>query len=376
MLNSLKAITVPRDSGMHWAVEHDTIVQKPRANHRLANLVEFIRCVNFANSKLSSVSEKTISQHDAERIFTPLAETSIKLQLALQKQSRLVQLIVTIVQFIFTGTTLAASIASLKTTMIQNQGLENSFAAKLAYPQLMSDAAYAQLNRSAYFEVAKRYSLPSVCSNSRTSSIGQCIINPLLYHLKQTFTYEWQEMRRMIRQGKTLKDSGVQDKSVQEHCDRAIGLLKALTNLSLSHELAALHDKNNPGIVATKAQLARQLGSQRGYPYWMLNLAGQFYKWIRSFPTYSIIDNRWHSSYAENRPFMEQFYQEGTRASFWCNTYNDICRSLDEHVDRAEFLSQDSRFYLDEDSPSMLEKVNHEFLNDDYFETQLFTTRW
>lgn len=371
MLDSLKAITTPREPGTHWKVQTDDsnqkkIVLQSGENHRLVNLVDFIRSVKFTNEELT---RETVSHTEAERIFTPLAQMSIRLSMSIQNKSFLHRLILNIIQYIYTGTTITGAISMLKNTMVNRQLIANNFAAKLAYPQLLADAEYALKSTSNYSEVAKKYTLTNATLNSGFGAI-RYLINPFLYHLKQAFTSEWQEMRELIKKGKTLEDPEVMD-----HVDACLQIGYTLSELALTHELEALHKKNKPNTPITKEALARQLGSQLGYPYWVINIVGQFYKDIRSYPTYTPSDNKWHSSYATARSFMQQFYQEGTRPVIWRNTFNAICQLVSAHVDRATFLQQDSRFYLDEDNISDLDK-NHDFLNADYFETQLFNNGW
>lgn len=73
ILQSLRVIVEPRQHEHHWKVvkqgSHEKIVVVHGANHRLANLIDFVRSVQFVSSALSSVKEG----RDAEYAQTCLA---------------------------------------------------------------------------------------------------------------------------------------------------------------------------------------------------------------------------------------------------------------------------------------------------------------
>jgi hypothetical protein len=394
MLNKLEALTC-RQPGNHWKVSGDAIVQEKGEKSRLQNLFDFIRSVSFTTQVLCSPEGQLLTKGEAARVFKPIVDTSIKLQLSIEKLPLWKRVFLTIVQYLFTGTTLAKATLRLQNTVVQIQHLDNTYAAKLRYPHLVQDAQTALKDAASYKEVATHYTLPRVVQQAianRSAMPCMNLSNPLLYYLRQAVVSEWKEMRSLLRQGKSIEDQ-----EVMNCCDAALQLSLLLARLSVTHELESLYEKRDTVYDATERRyhllptenkrqhLSYVLAHQRGYPYWAVSFVGQLYKEIRSYPTYNAGSKfEWLPKFALHRPFMEQFYQEGTRPSFWRNSFNEFCRLIPEHVDREEFLRQDHRFYVDEDTLELLNKPEESvfgkhltsLFEDEELSDYLFTSSW
>lgn len=367
MLDSLKALSTPRGPNTHWKVENNKIQQVSGPNHRLSNLVDLIKSINFTSTALASSDAKSMTAEETQRLFTPLVSTSLKMQLAIENQPLFKRIFISVVQFLFTGTTLSRALDQLKNTAVESKGIPNTLSAQIAYPKLVSDAEFALKSSDNYQQIAQKYTLPMDRNKSMMSAIHN-LQNPIIYHLKQTMTHEWQQMRLLLKEGKTLQDAAVMD-----HADKAMQLGDLLVNLSINQELPMVLKKLKPDAIISKASLAEQLGSQLTYPYWAVTVVSQLYKSLRSYPTFT--NGSWHSSFATAKPFMTQFYQAGTRPALWNASFNNICALVKDSVDVGTLFQVDSRFYLEPDTIEQLD-ANHEFLNDDYFDTQLITKKW
>lgn len=365
MLECLHALTLPREPGSHWVVKTHptnprngkTIVIEKGENHRLINLIDLIRTIQFANSKVCSI-HAPLSQKGTEEIFVPLLDAAIKLQMSIDNCSFFKRTIINIVQFILTGTSLFKAINSLKTSVIQEKSVPNTFAARLAYPQLVADAELALKDMDTCKEITKKYKVPDVFSDTKRTCIIKCPEITLLYYVKQAFCTEWKKIRTLLLKGKTIEDPTVMD-----HCDTAMQMALILSKLALSHELKALYKKNyGKDPVDEKLDLGFFLGNQTkaNYSYWSMFIAGQFYRWIRMYPRHNGMKeqySQWSPSYKEHEPFMHLFYRAGSRPSLWRNIFNEICSVLTTHVDKDAFLGVDDRFYLNEDTGTA--SINH-----------------
>lgn len=286
MLESLKALVEPRQHGDHWKVEkqgsYEKIVVVHGANHRVANLIDFVRSVQFASAALSSVKEEPLSQQEKERLFLPLAETSITLQRGIAELSFIRRIVLHVIQYLFTGTSISGATKTLESAVYSSPELHNPVAAKLAYPRLFRDAEYAQTCLAAYQEVAKKYALPSVADTLGNGK--QALKNPLLYYLRQILAEEWHQLNSLVKQGK-----GVDDPVVKNRIDVAMQTALVLAKLALTHERSFY---SPPYKELTKMD-------QDKYAFWIMYTISNFYGWLRSCSPADSLDVSWQRTYEE-----------------------------------------------------------------------------
>lgn len=338
-LPKLQALVDQISPTHHWKVEKNAIVQVPGKKENVDNVIDLIRSVRFTQDVMASSEGANLNKSETKRIYTPLAETSYKLQETIEKLSFWKKIYLAVLTFIFTGTTLSRATAALQNTVVNVKKVDNEYAAKLAHPILMADAELALKDRESYREVAKRYPIPPDLEAKIERSALQKLTNGLIYHLRQTFVYEWKEARRLLQKGQTLESP-----EVMNHYDAAMQVGLILTKLLIAHELEELmpYIKAMPGCYdfvendTPKQRLAKLLSSQGpgGYPYFVVSQFTRLYSEIRKCPAF--VSGQWQSGHG-GVSFEKQFYEEGKRPHLWNKAYNEFVHFLADHVDIQTF---------------------------------------
>jgi len=382
MLDKISQLTSNCPENKKWIVKSHSkksrIELVDKSSNSVANLIDMIRVVRFANKAILA-EKQNLTKTEAQQIFASVAKESISIQDEISHKNLFTRLALKIASFFFTHSSLSKSTNTFRKDAVQTFQLDNQFAAKLKYVELMKDAEMALTNLESYEKIAEKY--PALKRKSYSH-----LYNPILHHMRTEISHNWLKLRDMVKEGKTIDDPAFVDL-----CDINMQLCLSLGKLSLM-EVELCYEKKEKGeldlpLYYDSSSIREQaLGSlwvdQRLYPWIGSMTVFNFYIWVRSCPKYDSGakgDQQWLRT-AKDNPLMDaKFYTPGTPQFGWRNQWNNHIQNLKAKIDIEWMLKQDEREYVDEDvqnsQTTLSSAIYRNFQRDHHLTEEIFNDK-
>jgi hypothetical protein len=336
-----------------WSVENGSISPHDKSCCGIKNYIDLVQTVLFVN-KYFIENQENLSEKDIKQISSVLLKQANKASNHLEQQNWLCCLIVKVILYIYTGTTLNQAIDDCTQTVFETMHIKNDFSADIHHPQLMEDARKALESPEAYLEIGKKYTVPEEIIHKPK--------NPILFFLRNAVVEHWLQARELIMQGKDFKDW-----RLNYHCDTTMQIGKILMQLAITRELELLDSREwerkfygngNPNDDVGECNKPKEYGNQGNYTIWIHILFSLFYQWVHAIPTYDPTDNIWYTAIQRGSPQeMKSFYIEGTRQNDWRESFNEIMTLLESTLTPEgikKMLKQEPRMTTGLDTEEML----------------------
>lgn len=325
--------------GQAWFIYNHQIAYRPEKKNSLRDLTSLVKVAQFTEQVLKNTHDTTSFP------VTPLFCKLIESKRILLKKNACMRLVVKILIFLQTFTSLDQASERLRKTCVDHKGHPNIHAASLRYPCLLHDARSAlespetyQLLRNSYRSIK----IPKKFMKSPDS-------HPMLYAFHQAIEKEYNTLESLVEKGKDYSTSEFlhQADIFSELCCQAMELTLERENALFAKDYALRYPEDSAQSWERLALISQD--------HFGFNIALCFdfhYTWLRTLPAY-------HKNTKEIRrhafePPSKNFYIEGSRFNRWQQNYNRIVRLFCQKIG-LKFFQYESRLALIEDTQVLAE---------------------
>lgn len=284
----------------------------------IRNLVGFVLAVKNVNCHVANIAPK-----QAKFITLDMRYQALKVEKKFAQHSIFIRLILKIIVFISTGTTLHRQITQLNQVGDCIQKTQKSLI------QVAEDLLNDSDGFNSYKISAKEYSLPirwDISIHHRQPLHG------LLHHLQISFKYNINELVDLLRRGRTWEDPDVINMT-----DSCMKLACLSYKLTIKYEAAWLASTKR---VYSKAHAMTE---QRVFP-WLVALSFDLlYCFVRSRIIFDAEGN-WTRTAGKNSEEAKWFYDDQTPQGQWRQQFNEVIELLDSNIGIDAIKQLDQRF--------------------------------
>lgn len=308
-------------SDQRWYTSGGKVDVREKSAFGISNLIGFVSAAKVVNKELAALEPTRVKW-----VAVPMLHQASKVQQAFEKHNFLVKLILKVVVFFCTGTTLHGQVASLK----QASGRIEDYKEKLI--EDAEEILNAENGLEAYKLAAAQYPIPERKRNLPLIDHRRPI-NGILHHLAQAVAVEGRSLITLLNQGKTWEDAEVLQLGTS--CMQLAGLAYLLT---MKYEVACLAEAND-----SVKNRAKYMNNQSVFPWLIVEMFDALYIFLRGG---AVRDDKgeWKYSAFENKDVSQQFFADDTEQGRWRKQYNEIIAQLDQEIGINEIKKSDTRF--------------------------------
>lgn len=296
----------------------------------LKNIIHLVSATKRVNHQLTSLEPARVKW-----VSVPMIHQGQKAQESLEQCNFLNRLILKIVIFFCTGTTLNQQISKL----------EKAGGSTKSYKESLIKAAEEILNAEdgfeAYQSTAKDYPIPKRRRYEDTIADIRQPMHGILHHLQQALAIDGRKLIALLREKKSWDNPEVielANSSMQLAC--------------LSYQLAMNYESQWLTEVKRVGSRAEAMMHQHAYPWLVVLSFDSLYRLIRGG---AIINDsgKWVFTALDNNEETKRFYEEGTPQNQWRCQYNETIDVLDQEIGTKNIDAIDGRYMSGRDDQEL-----------------------
>ena len=345
-----------------WIVKDSKVEFTSRSIIPLIDLIDFVSVLQFAQTTLAKPENATLDKSRVGQVFLNLDTISQRLQQSLDKKCWLEQLIIKVIVFVFTWTTLSKAYEGFKATaknkfeMTKKESLElipKDFADyKVRAWKLPTVQAY--LAKKPDFKAIKGYDIGNKFEDEiyklgylTRAAMGPSIVETI-QPLQRNICANWNQIISLLGRGVTWEDP-----QVLELCDKTMDLCNLLvrhayedvysTASEIEYAIVCKHlgkEALGPKEIAKKTLITKYT-NQAIAGCFNIELYTRFYGWVRAHPSIvseagsytknnCLVGIHWKVGSKEHPEWEKQFTTPGTLQNKWCSEWEALDKLLME----------------------------------------------